>query len=69
MAADCILESGATLIEFAADFRVALEDQCGMSEGVVTDDMAGLSDGTGDYRKLADVTSDEKKSCVDIVFG
>ena len=39
-----------------------------MSEGVVTDDVAGLNDGASDFRFLVDVTPDEKKSCVDIVF-
>jgi len=69
MGADCIVNGGAAVLEFAADFRVALEDQRRVSEGVVTDDVAGLSDGAGNFRFLVDITSDEKKSCVDVVFG
>ena len=36
---------------------------------MVTNDVAGLSDGAGDFRMLSDVTSDEEKSCVHVVFG
>src|ERR1700693_2834166 len=39
-----------------------------MSEGVVADDVSGLDDLAGNLRLLVDVASDQKKSCVYVVF-
>lgn len=40
-----------------------------MGEGVIGDDVAGSSDFAGEIGTLLDVASDEKKSCLDIVFS
>jgi len=68
MFADDIVKNRSALRELAADFQVTPENQDGVSKGVVADDVASLGDGAGDGRFLVDVASDEKKSCVHVVF-
>ena len=56
-------------MKFLADFSFTLESEEGLGEGVVADDVAGLDEGASDFGMLANVESDQKKSCVDVVFG
>ncbi len=66
--ADRILQSIAALGEFLPDFGFALEDQKRMSEGVVTDNVAGLDDLAGNLGLLLDVASNQEKSGVHVVL-
>jgi len=69
MLADGVLKSAAALMKFLADFSFTLENEQGMSEGVVANDVAGLDEGASDFGMLANVQSDQKKSGVDVMFG
>ena len=69
VSADCILQGGLALSELAFDFGFAFEGQQWMSEGVVTDDVAGVDDFAGDLGTLLDIFSDQKESRGDSVFG
>jgi len=65
---DGVLQGVAALGELPADLDFALEDQEGMSEGVIADDVAGLDNLADDLRMLLHVAPDQEKSRVYIVF-
>ena len=54
---------------FLPDFRLILENQQGMSEGVVADNVSSFDNFAGDVRTLLHVASNQKKSCVHAVLG
>jgi hypothetical protein len=58
MLADGILQCGAALAEFLADFTFAFENQQRVREGVIANDVAGSSNLTDDLRTLLHVPPD-----------
>lgn len=40
-----------------------------MSKGMIADNVAGLDDLAGEIGALLDVASDDKESCLNVVFG
>ena len=69
MLSDRIFEGGAAIREFLSDVGLALEREVGMSECVISGDVPSLHDFARELGSLANVTANEKKSGVHIVFG